>query len=295
MKKISFHAGILSITALPFSSALLAAPEWDHTVSSQGTTGDAWGALIDTTKTTAPLMYPYAECGIGSHQSPIAIDLTTNNPNDLTEVKAEKLSSPVSFQYITDSTPDFFNSGHAAQVNLPSNYSGQLVIGKDSYPLIQFHFHAPSEHTLQTNQGITQYAAELHYVHTRADGKMAVLGVFLDDTENVPNSTFQTILDNMPTVAGATNAPTGIQLNPTALLPKNKTTLYTYAGSLTTPPCSEGVNWYVLSEPLKVSTGQIAQLQTIYNNSNRSTQAINSRVVEIHTGDQKDDRISDRR
>jgi carbonic anhydrase len=230
-------------------------------------------------------MYPYAECGIGAHQSPVAIDLTTNNPADLTVATSEDLASRLNIQYVSDSTPIFFNSGHAAQVNMPTNYTGKLFVGRDAYPLIQFHFHAPSEHTIQTNQGITQYAGELHFVHTRADGKMVVLGVFLDDTANVSNSAFQEILDNTPTTGGPPNTPTGIRLNPMALLPKDKTKIYTYAGSLTTPPCSEGVNWYVLSEPLKVSSAQITQLQGIYNNSNRYTQSINGRVVKVHQAD----------
>ena len=108
----------------------------------------------------------------------------------------------MNIHYVSDSNPDFFNSGHAAQVNLPISYTGKLWVGRDAYPLIQFHFNAPSEHTVQTNQGVKQYGGELYFVHTRPDGKIVVLGVFLDDNDNKANSTFQEILDNMPATGG---------------------------------------------------------------------------------------------
>ncbi len=236
-----------------------AGPEWNHADQGQ------WGALDDTTQATAPLMYPYAECAIGQHQSPV--DLAA-------AAKADRLDN-LRMTYYTD-TPILKNTGHAVQVNASADYKGALRVGDDAYPLIQSHFHAPSEHVF----GNKQYAGELHFVHIRADGRMAVMGVLLEEGE--ANASLQAILDNI-----ASN-PTGMKLNPMSFLPEDKRHFYTYAGSLTTPPCSEGVNWYVLAEPITVSSTQITQLQSLISAdnggmNNRMTQNLNGRTVSGRT------------
>ena len=263
MKKINMNHRVLGLAALFFSTTLLASPEWNH--HGQAT----WGALDDSSQTTVPLMYPYAECSIGSHQSPV----------DLSTAQRERLANPLKIEYRHDTTPDFFNSGHAAQVNLSSENLSRLMIGNEAYPLIQFHFHTPSEHVL----GSKTFPAELHFVHIRADGKIAVLGIFLDDHADIANQEFQKVLDNMPTTPATHDQNSGIQLNPSLLLPAHKRHLLSYAGSLTTPPCSEGVNWYVLPEPVSVTKSQISQLQSIYYENHRLPQALNGRSVMIHS------------
>lgn len=231
-------------------------PHWDYS-------GQAlWGALEDTHQSMPPLMYPYATCSIGVAQSPVNL-ADQLRPNSL---------NLLSVNYRTD-TPDFYNSGHAVQVNPSENYKGTLSIGKDVYPLTQFHFHAPSEHVI----GTQTFAGELHFVHIRGDGRIAVLGVLLE--EGAANPALQVILDNTPPSAKTHNPDTGISLNPRSLLPRDTKHFYTYAGSLTTPPCSEGVGWYVLAQPLTVSAAQIAQLETLYADNNRVPQDLNSRVV----------------
>ncbi|MDD5412260.1 MAG: carbonic anhydrase family protein [Methylobacter sp.] len=264
MKKNTINRYIFSMGVMLFSTSLVAAPpHWTYQEQS------IWGALDDISQTVVPLMYPYAECTIGSHQSPI--DLSTNTH--------ERPSNRLKIKYEYDAAPDFFNSGHAAQVNLPSDYPGRLFIGKDAYPLIQFHFHAPSEHVI----GSKTFPAEIHFVHIREDGKMAVLGVLLDDQDDIENPDFQKILDNMPTAPATHNINSGVRLNPMSLLPEHKKHVFNYAGSLTTPPCSEGVNWYVLSEPVNVSKSQITQLESIYNENKRVPQNLNGRTVNIHS------------
>jgi len=144
-------------------------------------------------------------------------------------------------------------------------------------PLTQFHFHTPSEHVI----GERAFPAELHFVHIRPDGRIAVLGVLLK--EGAENPAIQAILDNMPATTNPPepvhNADSGVAIDPKRLLPKHKSHFYTYAGSLTTPPCSEGVSWYVLAEPVEISAEQIAHLESFYNDNNRSPQNLNGRTV----------------
>lgn len=175
-------------------------------------------------------------------------------------------------QYVNDK-PDFFNSGHAIQVNSSTGYKGELKIGNDVYPLTQYHFHAPSEHVI----GSKTFPAELHFVHVRDDGRIAVMGVLLE--EGAANPAFQSILDNVSATAATHKKDTGIVINPKSLLPKDISHFYTYAGSLTTPPCSEGVSWYVLAKPVTVSAGQISQLEALYADNARSPQDLHGRVV----------------
>jgi carbonic anhydrase len=300
MIKNAIETSTFSIAAMLFSSSIMAAPatpHWDH--SDQGQNGDAWASIEDTISSPTPmppLNYSYSECGTGGHQSPVAINLstspitvnpTTNSP-DLNPIAVnEKVSSPLDFHYPQDVKLSIYNSGHAVQVNMPLTYTGHLSVGQDNYPLIQFHFHVPSEHSKITSQGQQPYAGELHFVHQRADGKIVVLGVFLDDTKALDTilGNGSNLPSNVPTIPSgqktATNTPAG-QLNPLALLPKGKTNVFTYAGSLTTPPCSEGVNWYVLAEPIQVSSQHLSALTTWYPNGNRFTQNSNSRVIGIH-------------
>lgn len=246
-------AAALGAVSLPASAE---APHWTHEEQAH------WGALEDASQTEVPLMYPYAECAIGKHQSPVDLASTA---------KTNLLNRPRP-AYLDD-TPDFFNSGHAIQVNSSSGYQGELLIGNDRYPLIQYHFHAPGEHVM----GRRSFAGELHYVHVRPDGKMAVLGVLIE--EGAANPGFQTILDHMPAEEGAHDPDSGVSLNPASLLPGNLKHFHTYAGSLTTPPCSEGISWYVLAEPITLSAGQIAALEGWYEHNNRLPQALNGRVV----------------
>ena len=226
-----------------------------------------WGSIPDVTLETIPEKYPYAECNLGRHQSPI----------DLSNQVSESTLNSLSIYYPKDK-PDFYNTGYAPQVNVSLNYKGQLKVGHDVFPLIQYHFHAPSEHVI----GAKQYDAELHFVHVKDDGKIVVLGVFFKVGRY--NSTLATILSNQPS-AKSHNASTGLQIDPMRLLPEDKTRFYAYAGSLTTPPCAEGVNWYVLSQPVQLSQGQLDTLKSInlenegFDYNNRVIQSLNGRIV----------------
>lgn len=252
--KMIFIAAI--VNAFMSVSAVLAAPPWNYMDQAD------WGAIDDPEQMMAPFMYPYALCSLGRHQSPV----------DLAGASGAKRFNKLQFKYIADQ-PDFYNTGYAAQVNTSRGYKGVLKIGNDAYPLIQYHFHAPSEHVI----GDKTFPAELHFVHVRDDGRIAVLGIFLE--EGSTNPIIQTILDNMPYNPSEHNQNTGILINPKWLLPRHASRFYTYAGSLTTPPCNEGVSWYVLDEPIMLSAAQLSQLQSFYQDNARLPQNLNGRMV----------------
>jgi carbonic anhydrase len=130
-------------------------------------------------------------------------------------------------------TADVVDNGHAIQVNVKDG--GKLVLDGREYTLVQFHFHGHSEHTIDGKQ----FALEGHLVHKSADGHLAVVGVMFNEGENNP------VLDNVLGGIGR-----NIRIDPQDLLPHDKKHYYHYVGSLTTPPCTEGVQWYVLKQPM---------------------------------------------
>ncbi len=256
MKFMIFLIVTLSISVI-YPANVLAGPHWSHEDQAH------WGAIEDAAQTEVPLMFPYAVCSIGEHQSPVDLASGSNSVEKLNKLK---------MKYHSDE-PVFYNSGHAVQVNTSLDYEGRLKIGKETYPLIQFHFHEPSEHIINGEA----FPAELHFVHVRENGKIAVLGVLIREGEE--HSTIQTILDNVPFVHEEQNADSGIRIDPRSLLPRNKKEYYSFAGSLTTPPCSEGVEWYVLAEPITMSLSQLDQLKNFYTNNARHIQNLNSRSI----------------
>lgn len=259
--KIKKVRNLASVIFLSYATiAFSAPPHWNH--DEQPT----WWAIEDTSQ-EVPLRYPYAECGVGKHQSPI--DLAA------AEINNTKPLNTVAVQYGVD-TPIFFNSGHGVQVNTSDSYTGALKIGEESFPLIQFHFHEPSEHVV----GGKNFPAELHYVHVNEDGRLIVLAVAID--VGAENALFQTVLDNTPHQAEEQNSNTGIQLDPASLVPalgQGNLEYYTLAGSLTTPPCSEGVQWYLLPEIITISAAQLEQLKGFYTNNARLPQDLNGRAI----------------
>ncbi len=306
MKKHLMRVGTLGIATMLLGSHV-GASSWDHTLSSQGSDGTLWANIPGPASSNqANLLLPYAECGIGFHQSPIAINLTSslvttnpktfsvdNNPQAETERHADRLIAQYARTNSTTegtaiSTDDgnayvFLNTGHAVQVAFSKGYPGRLLVGRDVYPLVQFHFHTPSEHIVETKShpaGI-QYAGELHFVHQREDGKLAVLTVFLDDSHGsaTENPILKMIIDHTPKESehhpafNSTGA--GLSLDPSRLIPLESEHVFAYAGSLTTPPCSEGVSWYILSEPSRVAPDQIQQLRKFYHSNSRVVQNTN--------------------
>ncbi len=202
----------------------------------------------------------YHACLQGASQSPIDIGGTGFDGASVEPIQFDYSLSPV----------EFINNGHTVQVNYAPG-SSMTVAGK-RYELLQFHFHTPSEHAVNRQRG----AAEAHLVHKSADGELAVVGVMMQEgAENLALSEFWGL---MPRKAGETKRDKRTLINARDLLPHN-TNYYRYMGSLTTPPCSEGVNWYVMSEPVTIGAGQLQQFAEVIGDNARPLQAVNRRLV----------------
>ena len=150
-----------------------------------------------------------------------------------------------------------------------------FTLDGEQYDLKQFHFHAPSEHTVDGQPA----AIELHLVHETAGGQKAVVGVLIN--EGAANTAFQPVWDHLPAAEGAEQE-YDVQVNAADLLPVDQTT-FRYAGSLTTPPCSEGVSWFLMIRPIELSAEQIAAFTAIYDGNNRPVQPLDGRTVEADT------------
>jgi carbonic anhydrase len=207
-----------------------------------------WGDLKDA----------YETCGEGMAQSPI--DLKQGVGAELKAIQTDYKSTPLKI----------VNNGHTIQVNYetPSSY----VIDGKTYKLLQFHFHTPSEHTVEGEF----HEMELHLVHQNDQGQLAVLGVFMEQGKK--NSVIEKIWDHMPTEINSEKTVSGVTVNAANLLPEEKS-YYHYYGSLTTPPCSEGVNWTVLKSPISVSKKQVKAFADLIGDNNRPVQPLNSRFI----------------
>jgi carbonic anhydrase len=161
------------------------------------------------------------------------------------------------------------NNGHTVQVNAdPGN---GCAIGGTRYELQQFHFHHPSEHLLSGKP----FDLECHFVHRASTGELAVVGVFIQP--GARNAALQPIWDAMPSGEAPEQA-TGTMIDPAALLPKAGG-YFRYMGSLTTPPCSEGLTWTVYREPIEASPEQIRQFASLFPHNARPVQGRHRRFV----------------
>ena len=203
------------------------------------------------------------ECATGDRQSPV--DLTDAEPSDLQDIVFDYQPSAVTVA----------NTGHTIQ----AAYGSGSAIGVDGtwFDLVQFHFHAPSEHTIDGKHA----AAELHLVHQDDDGNLAVIGVLVE--KGRPNKGVAPVLDDAPRREGMDAEP-GAKIDADDLLPESLLT-YRYDGSLTTPPCSEGVQWLVMAEPVTWSPAQLTAFTDLYDGSNRPVQPLGERVQVVDTTD----------
>jgi len=167
------------------------------------------------------------------------------------------------------------NNGHTVQAGYDAGSS--VSEGGAAYTLAQFHFHAPSEHTLDGRS----YPLEIHLVHLDGAGKPAlVVGVFVK--EGRANAALESVFQNLPKHEGEKSEPAGATVDAAALLPADRSH-FAYDGSLTTPPCSEGIRWRVMRQPIEMSASQIAAYRSLPHlaHTNRPVQPGNGRVVNL--------------
>ena len=206
----------------------------------------------------ASLDEAYSDCA-GGQQSPI--DITGHAEGD---------AAPLEFSYATPANAAR-NDGVFVHVDYPAGNT--LVREGRSYGLRSMHMHAPSEHTI----GGEQFAAELHLVHADADGGLAVVGLLFTLGEASPG--VQALLDAAP-AAGKT-AENGVRVEPDSYVPGDPA-CYRYDGSLTTPPCSEGVAWHVVREARTISQQQVdALLANGGGATNRPVQPVHGRAITL--------------
>lgn len=198
----------------------------------------------------------YSQCADGLWQSPV--DLNWSKPFEGGSLALHYDSSLIKI----------IDNGHTIQVNFtPGNYA---VIRGVTYELLQVHFHAKSEHTIAGQS----FPMEAHLVHKHEKGGLAVVGIMF--IEGKENSAIANIWKHLPDQQGHEVTVPGVQINASTLLP-DTSHYYHYIGSLTTPPCSEGVNWNVLNSPVEISRDQIQTFRSMYSHNNRPVQALHGR------------------
>ncbi len=204
----------------------------------------------------------YALCADGSAQTPI--DVVSPSPAELVDPELAYEAG----------TADVENTGHTIQANAAPG--SVLRVGGEEYPLAQMHFHAPSEHAID---GVHS-AVEAHFVHETEDERIAVVGVLLDAGDS-PNEAWQPFVDALSIKEGET---VEADLDWPALLPAEPSTIR-YRGSLTTPPCTEGVSWLLMQQPLSVGAEQVEAFEAAYSENNRPVQPLSDRIVQTDAAD----------
>lgn len=200
----------------------------------------------------------FATCKTGKDQSPIDIK------------GAVKAALPaIGFHYAT-SPAEIVNNGHTIQVNLASG--GTVDLASGTYKIVQFHFHAPSEEKVDGHS----YSMVAHLVHSNDKGQLAVVAVLFK--EGKANPALAKVFGAMPGAEGGKAELAG-GIDAAALLPARQE-YYAFTGSLTTPPCTEGVRWQVLKQPVELSREQLAAFRKLYPMNARPTQKLNGRKIE---------------
>ena len=228
----------------PVAAMPVHAAHWDY----GGSGGpDTWGRMKPE----------FSKCATGTRQSPIDI-------RDGIKVELD----PVQFDY----KPSGFrviDNGHTVQVNVAAGNSIE-VMGR-RYELVQFHFHRPSEERVDGRQ----FDMVVHLVHKDIDGRLAVVAVLIERGSALP--VVQSVWNNLPLEKGDEVAARGA-LNLNDLLPAERN-YFTYMGSLTTPPCSEGVLWMVMKQPVQISADQIGIFARLYPMNARPIQSAAGRLI----------------
>lgn len=245
------------------------APHWEY-LGSGGP--NRWGELAAE----------FSTCKFGRNQSPINIE--HENESGLFDLEFHYSAVPL----------QILNNGHTIQFNygtpkrgeenfvsiagktypLPSSidHNSTLSISGEEYKLLQVHFHSPSEHEVYGEHA----PMEAHFVHMNNAKQLAVVGVMLVEGET--NELVSKLWSYMPASKSEASEISGVHVNASSLLPRNRD-YYHYRGSLTTPPCSEGVRWFVMKDPVEVSRSQVKKFLSVVHENARPVQSLNNRFL----------------
>jgi carbonic anhydrase len=244
MDRRNFVKSLAGLALCPVCAPASMAAEWAYS----GEHGpDKWGDVDAASKV----------CSVGAQQSPLDIGET---------IKSQMPPLNIAWGKTADT---IVNNGHTIQLNFAAG--SHITLGGEKYDLLQVHFHRPSEHLI----GGKNFPMEAHFVHRNAAGNLAVVGVLM--ATGKPNAAFSKVVATMPGKEGPpVKADAGF--NPHGMLP-GKRTYYRYSGSLTTPPCSEVVNWLLLTDPIHVAEADVAAFGKLYAMNARPAQKSNRRFV----------------
>lgn len=244
MRFLAFAVFILGCATLSAQSTT----DWSYS----GRTGpDSWGDLDPS----------YSACSKGREQSPVDIRRAYLN-NALQPIEFHYLAGPVTME----------NDGHAIVVHVgPGSY---IVANGVRYNLIQFDFHHPSEEAVKGDFS----DMDIQFEHKSADGRLAEIAVRLSEAQDFPNATLAMLWPHLPTKAG-TKVQVSAMVNPSGLLPADRS-YWTYMGSLTAPPCTEGVRWFVFQSQVSISRRQLDAFAAIYKMNTRPLQSLHGRRIE---------------
>ena len=201
----------------------------------------------------------YAVCAVGKHQSPI--DLVDATPARVAAVNFHY--RPVALQLA--------NNGHTVEVGSTSD--NWIEVDGAKYELTQFHFHTPGEHTVAGES----FAMEIHLVHRDPAGSLAVVGILVG--RGGGHSLLALLAERLPG-PGESVADPNVMIDAADLLPATSR-IFRYEGSLTTPPCSEGVRWFVFETHIEISPAGLAAFETVLGKNNRPVQPLNGRELLI--------------
>jgi carbonic anhydrase len=213
----------------------------------------------------------YATCNQGKEQSPI--DIQSAVKAELPALQFTSRRGPLKY---------LINNGYTIRVDYHDapGVGNLLVVGNKRYQLIQFHFHRPSEETIRGKA----FNMVTHLMYKASDGTTAAVAVLMQAGKE--NPTIQQLWDHMPKKESKVLADfshpgedvPGVEIDPAGLLPRDLS-YYTYVGSVTAPPCTEGIEWYVLKTPIEVSQKQIDEFAQLFPHDVRPVQPLNGRIV----------------
>lgn len=247
-------------TATPAASAATKARQAHWTY--EGEHGPAkWGSLDPA----------YAACDKGKEQSPIDISKAGAGTANPWTINYRTTSLEIDHH---EHVVDIVDNGHTIQVTV--DQGSTLTTSRNTYQLKQFHFHTPSEHTVEGKS----FPMEVHFVHQSADGNFAVVGALF--AEGAANENLANLILNFPKAKGDTVRLPETKLDLRLQLPTD-TAAYTYMGSFTTPPCTENVEWLVFRDPVLASREQLNAFAARLSPNNRPIQTLKGRSIESGT------------